>query len=123
MRFAIIILFASISTFAGLTEDYLSSVTNQKTKNSKIDSSLSYNPINWVLDFYQNFISTQDGDNCSFHPSCSHYAKTAIKSKGIIKGTLMSADRLIRCNGPQHDIYEAQPTTGLNIDTIKTEIK
>jgi putative membrane protein insertion efficiency factor len=35
---------------------------------------------------------------CKFTPSCSEYAKQAIKKHGKVKGSLMAMGRLARCN-------------------------
>lgn len=56
-------------------------------------------PYNGLHGFYKKYISSQDGSNCHFSPSCSHYAKLAIKKYNIFKGILLTTDRLIRCNG------------------------
>ncbi|MBA4318428.1 MAG: hypothetical protein C0412_08510 [Flavobacterium sp.] len=45
---------------------------------------------------YAFFISDVDGDNCPFYPSCSNFYVKAVKEEGIIKGTLMFADRFTR---------------------------
>lgn len=55
--------------------------------------------------FYKEFMSSQDGDNCGFTPSCSEYAVLAIKKKGIFRGSLMFFDRYTRCNGPDRKWY------------------
>jgi len=56
-----------------------------------------------ALDFYQSYISPVDGDRCQMQPSCSHYAHTALKTQGLFKGLLMSADRIMRCgNDTKH---------------------
>jgi putative membrane protein insertion efficiency factor len=34
---------------------------------------------------------------CRFHPSCSHYAAEAVMTHGTLKGTWLTARRLIRC--------------------------
>jgi putative component of membrane protein insertase Oxa1/YidC/SpoIIIJ protein YidD len=44
----------------------------------------------WIL------ISEQDGDNCPFHPSCSHFFLKAVEETNIIQGTFMFADRFTR---------------------------
>lgn len=49
--------------------------------------------------FYKKYISSQDGSNCQFHPSCSHFAKLAIQKYPLPIGLFLSADRLLRCNG------------------------
>ncbi len=53
----------------------------------------------FVYSVYQNFISSNDSQNCPFTPSCSAYASQAIKKHGLILGTLKTGDRLQRCNG------------------------
>lgn len=35
---------------------------------------------------------------CKYYPSCSDYALTAIEEKGVVKGFIMSAWRILRCN-------------------------
>jgi putative membrane protein insertion efficiency factor len=54
--------------------------------------------VNSSLHAYQKFISPGQGDVCNFSPSCSHFAKEAISEHGPLWGTLMAADRLMRCN-------------------------
>jgi putative component of membrane protein insertase Oxa1/YidC/SpoIIIJ protein YidD len=49
-----------------------------------------------VREVYAFFISDHDGDNCPFYPSCSNFYIQAVKEGGIIKGTLMFADRFTR---------------------------
>ncbi len=36
--------------------------------------------------------------NCQFYPSCSNYGAIAIKQYGIIKGGIITSDRITRCN-------------------------
>ncbi|MEF3255689.1 MAG: membrane protein insertion efficiency factor YidD [Deferribacterales bacterium] len=51
-----------------------------------------------LINFYQIAISPYLGQNCRFYPSCSSYAIEAIEKKGIIKGTILSLWRILRCN-------------------------
>jgi putative membrane protein insertion efficiency factor len=37
-------------------------------------------------------------NTCRFYPSCSHYGYQAIYKFGAVKGTLMAAWRVLRCN-------------------------
>jgi putative membrane protein insertion efficiency factor len=37
-------------------------------------------------------------NTCRFYPSCSHYGYQAIYKYGAIKGSLMAAWRVLRCN-------------------------
>lgn len=56
--------------------------------------------------FYKSFLSSQDNQRCSFHPSCSEYGLEAVKKLGIIRGVLCTCDRLTRCNGFSPRQYE-----------------
>ena len=48
--------------------------------------------------FYQRFISPGLGRNCRFTPTCSQYGIEAIQTHGCIKGLLLTAWRIARCN-------------------------
>jgi len=48
--------------------------------------------------FYRKFISPLFPPVCKYYPSCSTYAITAIERFGVIKGTILSVWRLLRCN-------------------------
>ena len=52
-----------------------------------------------LLKFYQLVVSSQDRPSCMFTPSCSEYARLAVQKYGLIAGTVMAADRILRCNG------------------------
>ena len=36
--------------------------------------------------------------NCQFHPNCSLYGARAIHSKGAVAGSIITYDRIVRCN-------------------------
>lgn len=55
---------------------------------------------------YKTFVSSQDLTVCTFTPSCSEYGILAIKGHGMVKGGLMTIDRLTRCNGLSPTNYE-----------------
>ena len=48
--------------------------------------------------FYQRFISPGLGRSCRFSPSCSQYTLEAIQTHGCLKGLLLGAARIARCN-------------------------
>jgi len=49
--------------------------------------------------FYQMTLSRAMPPNtCRFYPSCSHYGYQAIYKHGALKGSLMAAWRVLRCN-------------------------
>jgi uncharacterized protein len=47
---------------------------------------------------YQRFVSPALPRRCKYEPSCSAYAIEAIKELGVIRGTILAAWRLARCN-------------------------
>ena len=51
-----------------------------------------------LIRFYQQAISPMLGANCRFEPTCSRYASTAIERHGALKGSLLAAWRILRCN-------------------------
>ncbi len=54
-----------------------------------------------VLRAYQLCISPYLGQNCRFHPSCSNYAAEAIRGYGAMRGLMLAAKRLCKCQ-PWH---------------------
>jgi len=52
-----------------------------------------------IIRLYQVTLSRGLPPNtCRFHPSCSHYGYQAIYKYGALKGSLMAAWRVLRCN-------------------------
>ena len=47
---------------------------------------------------YQRFISPAFPRRCKYEPTCSAYAAQAISEYGILRGSLLGAWRLLRCN-------------------------
>ncbi len=47
---------------------------------------------------YRRFISPAMTPRCRYYPSCSAYAEEAISELGAIRGTILAAWRLLRCN-------------------------
>lgn len=37
------------------------------------------------------------GARCRFHPSCSEYARLALRKHGFLRGSALTARRLLRC--------------------------
>ena len=71
-----------------------------------------------LIRFYQKFISSQDGPTCSFQPTCSRFGMACIQEYGIARGILLTADRLLRCNGSQSQYYHKDSETAKYIDPI-----
>lgn len=55
---------------------------------------------------YKSFLSSQDNQRCSFHPSCSEFGLEAVKKLGVVRGIICTCDRLTRCNGFSPAQYE-----------------
>ena len=47
---------------------------------------------------YQRFVSPLFGRRCRYHPTCSAYAAGAIREFGVMRGVVLAAWRLLRCN-------------------------
>ncbi len=76
-----------------------------------------------LIRLYQKFISSQDGPTCAFTPSCSRFGMACIKEYGVLRGVVLTADRLIRCNGSQSRHYHKDPITGKYMDPISDYAK
>jgi putative membrane protein insertion efficiency factor len=60
--------------------------------------------------FYQHTLSRLMPPNtCRFYPSCSHYGFEAIRKYGAIRGGLMAAWRVLRCNPFNPGGYDPVP--------------
>ncbi len=57
------------------------------------ESARNFSPIQ----FFRKYISPIDGNRCPMYPSCSAYSMEAIQKYGLVKGWIMTCDRLMRC--------------------------
>jgi putative membrane protein insertion efficiency factor len=55
---------------------------------------------------YQRWISPLLAPRCKYYPSCSEYAAQAIGRYGILRGSVLAAWRLLRCNPFSHGGYD-----------------
>lgn len=63
-----------------------------------------------IIKFYKECISPlKGGPTCKFTPSCSSYAIEALEKHGLIKGTLLSLWRILRCNPFSKGGYDPVP--------------
>ena len=53
--------------------------------------------VNATIKVYQKIFSPLQGDVCNFSPSCSNFARQSFDRHGILWGSMMTADRLMRC--------------------------
>lgn len=71
-----------------------------------------------LIRLYQAAISPYLGGSCRFDPTCSEYAVQALRKYGVIKGSILSIWRILRCNpwgghgyDPPRWFGEKRPTT------------
>jgi len=55
---------------------------------------------------YRRVISPLLPPRCKYHPSCSEYAIQAIEEFGILRGLVLAAWRLLRCNPFSHGGFD-----------------
>jgi uncharacterized protein len=61
---------------------------------------------------YRRLVSPLLPARCKYHPSCSRYAIDAVREVGILRGSVLAAWRLARCNpwsNGGYDPIEARP--------------
>ena len=63
----------------------------------------------WMVLFYRVNISPLHGPCCRYIPTCSQYAMEAIEKYGAIKGGLLAAYRILRCNPFSKGGYDPVP--------------
>jgi len=55
---------------------------------------------------YQRLISPALPRRCKYEPTCSAYAVEAIQTHGVLRGLVLAAWRLLRCNPFSHGGYD-----------------
>lgn len=55
----------------------------------------------FVIDLYRTYVSPMRMPTCRFTPSCSEYAVDALRSRGLVVGTVLAVVRLLKC-APWH---------------------
>jgi len=58
-----------------------------------------------AIRFYQRHLSSLRYGRCRFAPSCSEFAAQAIQTYGLLEGSALAADRLVRCNATAAQFY------------------
>ena len=59
--------------------------------------------------YQQTFSRLMPPNTCRFYPTCSHYGFEAIRKHGAIRGGLMAAWRVLRCNPFNPGGYDPVP--------------
>jgi|TARA_B110000037_G_scaffold193735_1_gene228883 putative membrane protein insertion efficiency factor len=55
-------------------------------------------PLLFIIGFYKYIISPLTPPTCRHSPSCSEYASQAIKEWGLMHGSWLFLNRIIKCN-------------------------
>jgi putative membrane protein insertion efficiency factor len=121
----------SLSAIVGAEEDRFADLCTLLLKNesSPPDSATPIVPENEpseprmfsqvMVRLYQELISSQQNNVCVFSPSCSHFGMESVSRCGFLKGVVLTADRLQRCNTfAAHYGYGYDPATGRLLDPL-----
>jgi putative membrane protein insertion efficiency factor len=71
--------------------------------------SISILPLVLLIRLYQITLSPFLGGQCRYHPTCSVYAIDALREYGAIRGSIMAAKRIGRCNPFAKGGYDPVP--------------
>jgi putative membrane protein insertion efficiency factor len=58
---------------------------------------------------YQRWVSPALPRRCRYEPTCSAYAAQSIRRFGVLRGLLLAAWRLLRCNPLSHGGFDPVP--------------
>ncbi|XP_018626696.1 UPF0161 protein At3g09310 isoform X2 [Nicotiana tomentosiformis] len=81
-----------ISLQEAAIKSFLSFEKHDEEDNLGVKAALS------MLKFYKREISPIMPKSCRYVPTCSEYSMIAYKKYGVVKGTVLTAWRLCRCN-------------------------
>lgn len=73
-------------------------VIKQPIQLNKMLKNISIFPFLFIIRIYQSLISPLLGPSCRFTPTCSQYAKEALKKYGLFKGLYLTLNRLSSCH-------------------------
>lgn len=62
-----------------------------------------------LIKIYRKYISPIKGTKCPYYPTCSEYGLEAVERYGALKGSLLAAWRIIRCNPFSKGGYDPVP--------------
>ena len=62
-----------------------------------------------ALALYQQLISPLAPPSCRFYPTCSQYARQALRSHGAALGTCLALRRILRCHPFHRGGYDPVP--------------
>ena len=75
-----------------------------------------------IIRFYQKFLSPLKSTKCPHIPSCSQYGIEAVEKHGALKGLLLAAWRILRCNPFSKGGYDPVPEYFLTFKSKKNKV-
>lgn len=105
MKLRAVLLFVMLLTASPLNAAEFGSWETPQNSTATAESSPGI-PEQLIIQF-QRWISPVDGARCSMTPTCSHYARQALRKHGTLLGTFITVDRLIHEGDPieqQHPV-------------------
>ncbi len=62
-----------------------------------------------IIKFYRKYLSHLKTTKCPYYPTCSTYGLIAVEHHGAIKGGILTAWRILRCNPFSHGGVDPVP--------------
>lgn len=69
-----------------------------QTSNAARRASVWSIPFELLIRLYQVTLSKFLGGQCRYWPTCSHYGLEAYREHGVVRGTWLTARRVLRCH-------------------------
>lgn len=66
-------------------------------------------PLLALIGAYQRWLSSSTRRRCRYEPTCSAYAAQSLRRFGVVRGLLLAAWRLLRCNPLSHGGFDPVP--------------
>ena len=66
-------------------------------------------PFLTLIKIYQTLISPLLPSTCRFSPTCSEYSKQSLIKHGLIKGSILSIKRILKCHPWGRNGYDPVP--------------
>lgn len=81
---------------------------------------VAFDPIPLLFGLYRWLFSSQDIRACNLTPSCSRFSQQALAKCGLVRGILLTGDRLQRDHVFIGDHYPRELKTGRLYDPVET---
>ena len=63
----------------------------------------------FLIRCYQKYLSPLKSTRCPYFPTCSQYSLEAVQKYGAVKGSILAAWRILRCNPFSKGGYDPVP--------------